>query len=208
MGFATMGLEAACARGFLAGKTVLLTGPTAGLGAAIVDELCLLGRNKPKKVRAGRQELFRGGGGRAPSHDSDCGQVDVQTPGWGLPEARAWIARALPRPMSALASIRGRHTHATTRVFRTITYSSSQANTLPALASLPGIPHWGLCCCSLEPRAVWVRVNITSRFAFDTARPSLGALVIGMTLGLQLGLSEPRARSSSEPPSAAARRLH
>jgi len=50
MAFATMGLEAACARGFLAGKTVLLTGPTAGLGAAIVDELCMLGPNKPKKV--------------------------------------------------------------------------------------------------------------------------------------------------------------
>jgi hypothetical protein len=52
-----MGLEAACARGFLAGKTVLLTGPTAGLGAAMVDELCMLGPNKPKKVRAGPTKI-------------------------------------------------------------------------------------------------------------------------------------------------------
>jgi len=57
MAFATMGLEAACARGFLAGKTVLLTGPTAGLGAAMVDELCMLGPNKPKKVRAGPTKI-------------------------------------------------------------------------------------------------------------------------------------------------------
>jgi hypothetical protein len=51
MGFPRMTEEAAKQRGYLAGKTVLLTGPTAGLGAAIIDELCQLGHNKPKKAR-------------------------------------------------------------------------------------------------------------------------------------------------------------
>jgi hypothetical protein len=78
MGFPTMSMEAACARGFLAGKTVLVTGPTAGLGAAIVHELCMLGPNKPKKVRAAK--MFRGGAGLTLWHDIVGGHAEFHTP--------------------------------------------------------------------------------------------------------------------------------
>jgi short-subunit dehydrogenase len=47
---AKMTKEEAMDRSFVGGKTLLLTGGTAGLGAACVDEMCSYTEGKPTKV--------------------------------------------------------------------------------------------------------------------------------------------------------------